>query len=141
MLALNAKGSLERWIIILRVVYSGRKFPHSHLVGRIGDESEVKTRSTHQGAFSGVVFSNLFGAGSGDARILAGRVKQPPDWPFFCKPVVELRRLSRRQDMCFDPPLLQEVNGLRGTCRHSAIPRESTTTLAPWSSNSCTSAG
>ena len=38
-------------------------------------------------------------------------MKQSPDWPFFCKPVVELRRLSRRQDMCFDPPLLQEVNG------------------------------
>jgi hypothetical protein len=38
-------------------------------------------------------------------------VKQPADWPFFCKPVVELRRLSRRQDMRFDPPLLQEVKG------------------------------
>jgi len=36
-------------------------------------------------------------------------VKQPPDWAFFCKPVVEFRRLGRRQDMRFDPPLLQEV--------------------------------
>ena len=38
-------------------------------------------------------------------------MKQPTDWPFFCKPVVKLRRLSRRQDMRFDPALLQEVNG------------------------------
>jgi len=38
-------------------------------------------------------------------------VKQSPDWPFFCKLVVELRRLSRGQDMRFDAALLQEVKG------------------------------
>ena len=38
-------------------------------------------------------------------------MKQPPDWPFFCKPVVELRRLSRRKDMRFDPLLFQEIKG------------------------------
>ena len=64
-------------------------------------------------------------------------MKQSPDRPFFCKPVVDLRRLSRRQDMRFDPPILQKVKGLPETRRHSAIPRESTTALAPWSSNSC----
>jgi hypothetical protein len=41
-------------------------------------------------------------------------VKQPPDWPFFCKAVVEFRRLRRRQDMRFDPELLQEVKGFTG---------------------------
>jgi len=38
-------------------------------------------------------------------------VKQPPNRPLFCKPIVKLRRLSRGQDMCFDAPLLQEVKG------------------------------
>ena len=38
-------------------------------------------------------------------------MKQPPNRPLFCKPIVKLRRLSRGQDMCFDAPLLQEVKG------------------------------
>jgi hypothetical protein len=31
------KGFPKRWIIILRAVYPGRNFPHSHLVGRVGE--------------------------------------------------------------------------------------------------------
>ena len=36
-------------------------------------------------------------------------MKQPSNWPLFCKPVVKLRRLTRGQDMRFEAPLLQEV--------------------------------
>jgi hypothetical protein len=32
------KGFPERWVIILRAVYPRRNFPHSHLVGRIGEQ-------------------------------------------------------------------------------------------------------
>jgi hypothetical protein len=31
-------GFPERWIILLRAVHPWRNFPHSHLVGRIGDQ-------------------------------------------------------------------------------------------------------
>jgi hypothetical protein len=32
------KGFPERWIIILRAVYPCGNFPHSHLVGRVGEQ-------------------------------------------------------------------------------------------------------
>ncbi|HYY28669.1 MAG TPA: hypothetical protein VE860_12020, partial [Chthoniobacterales bacterium] len=35
---LCADGFPERWIIILRAVYPRGNFPHSHLLGRVGDQ-------------------------------------------------------------------------------------------------------
>ena len=36
--SLYMKGFPERWIIVLRAVYPWRNFPHSHLVGRVGEQ-------------------------------------------------------------------------------------------------------
>ena len=36
------KGFPERWIIILRAVYPWRNFPHSHLVGRVGEQERFQ---------------------------------------------------------------------------------------------------
>ena len=54
-------------------------------------------------------------------------MKQSPDWPFYCKPVVEFRRLSRRQDMRFDPQLLSSSGTAIGsellqTATESSVP-------------------